>query len=132
MGMRRKQEFFLFAGTGCLICHIQSAGAQDILAVDVAPKMLAILTSRYGKPPLLGNTQSVRTWLGDICELPNYLGRADVVFMNAVFGNLLDPKAALLKCCSLLKDRGCIVISHPLGAFYFLNADSSTLRCKMQ
>jgi hypothetical protein len=37
-------------------------------------------------------------------DLPNYLGwAADAFFFNGVFGNLLDPRAALLKACLMLK-----------------------------
>lgn len=89
---------------------------QDILAVDVSPKMLAALSAAQPEPPpSLGNAATVRTWLGDICELPNHQGRAQCVFMNAVFGNMEDQRAALLKSCILLNASGRIVISHPFG-----------------
>lgn len=105
------------AGTGHLIPHIQSQGVKDILAIDVAPKMLAELEKSYPQPSSLGNEASVRTWLGAFEELPLHQGRADVIFMNAVFGNLLDQHAALLHSSLLLNPGGKVVISHPLGAF---------------
>jgi trans-aconitate methyltransferase len=94
---------------------MHDAGASDILAVDLSPKMLSEIERRFGRAPTLGNSASVRTWLGDICELPDHQGRAQAIYLNAIFGNILDPHAALLKCCSLLQPEGCIVISHPLG-----------------
>lgn len=57
----------------------------------------------------------VRTWLGDFLELPPYQGPFDAVFMNAVFGNLADPRTALLKAALSLKPGGYAVISHPMG-----------------
>lgn len=96
--------------------HLQAAGAQDILSVDLSPKMLAELERRFGPAPTLGNSPAVRTWHGDICELPNHMGRARAVFMNGVFGNIYDPHAALLKACMLLLEGGHVVVSHPLGA----------------
>lgn len=102
-------------GIGCLIPHIQAQGPRDILAVDVSPKMLAEVTARFGQAPTLGNTSTVRTWLGPIEELPPHQGRADAMFMNAVFGNLADPQAALWHACTLLNPGGRVVISHPEG-----------------
>ena len=50
---------------------MQEQGVEDILAVDVAGKMLEALTERYGQASL-GNEKRVRTWLGDICSVPAY------------------------------------------------------------
>lgn len=49
---------------------------QDILAVDVSPAMLAALQQRVGQPSSLGNEPCVRTWLGDVTELPSYQVRS--------------------------------------------------------
>lgn len=87
-----------------------------MLSVDLSPKMLAEVERRFGPAPTLGNSPAVRTWRGDICELPVHLGGARAVFMNGVFGNIHDPKAALLKACTLLLEGGFVVLSHPLGA----------------
>lgn len=50
----------------------QAHGVRDILAVDVAPAMLAELQKRFPAPSALGNDPCVRTWLGDIVDLPAY------------------------------------------------------------
>lgn len=57
----------------------------------------------------------VRTWCGDFLQLPTYLGSAGAITMNAVFGNLPDPREALLKAALLLQPGGCVLISHPMG-----------------
>lgn len=63
----------------------------------------------------LGFSAGVRTWCGDIVDLPAYMGPVDAIFMNSMFGNMYEPDAALLHCALLLKPGGKIVISHPRG-----------------
>lgn len=53
----------------------QARGVQDILAVDVSPAMIAALQQRVGAPSTLGNDACVRTWLGDVTELPSFQAR---------------------------------------------------------
>ena len=57
----------------------------------------------------------VRTWCGDVVDLPNFLGPADAFFFNGVFGNLYNQRDALLRAALMLRPGGCIVISHPMG-----------------
>lgn len=57
----------------------------------------------------------VRTWCGDFLQLPNYMGAANVICMNAVFGNLPDEQEALVKASMLLQPGGYVLISHPMG-----------------
>ena len=57
----------------------------------------------------------VRTWLGDVCDLPAYQGPFHAAFFNAVFGNVADQRAALLAVALQLRPGGHLVISHPLG-----------------
>lgn len=45
---------------------------QDILAADVTPEMIAAVEAHFGKPNVLGNDPCVRTWLGDIVDLPAF------------------------------------------------------------
>lgn len=54
---------------------MQARGVRDILAVDVSPAMLAALQQRVGPPSTLGNDACVRTWLGDVTELPSFQAR---------------------------------------------------------
>ncbi len=60
------------SGTGALIPHIQARGVRDILAVDLAPRMLDVVKERYCVSTL-GNEASVRTWVGDVIDLPRYM-----------------------------------------------------------
>jgi hypothetical protein len=46
---------------------------QDILAVDVSPTMVEALQQRAGPESTLGNDACVRTWLGEVVDLPSYL-----------------------------------------------------------
>lgn len=104
------------SGTGCLIPHMQARGVADILAVDLCSKMLDELTTRYMRVGTLGNELGVRTWVGDIVDLPAYLGKGcDAIFMNGCFGNMYSPREALLRCSLLVKPGGHVVISHPMG-----------------
>lgn len=57
----------------------------------------------------------VRTWCGDVMDLPNFLGPADAFFFNGVFGNLHSPRDALLKAALLMRPGGSVVVSHPMG-----------------
>lgn len=57
----------------------------------------------------------MRTWQGDIIDLPDYMGPADLIFMNGVFGNIHSQEEALLRSSLLLRPGGQIVISHPMG-----------------
>ena len=105
------------AGTGALIPHLQRRGVQDILAVDVCPAMLETLKEDLNarNPPTLGNVPAVRTWEGDVDDIPRYQGPFDCSFFNAVYGNLYSPRDCLLKIALMTRPGGYIVISHPLG-----------------
>lgn len=103
-------------GDGALIPHLQARGVLDIIAIDVCPAMIQALHKRIPSPAsTLGNHPCVRTWVGDIIDLPNYYAPFDAVFFNAVFCNVHDQRQALLRAALLTKPGGWIVISHPLG-----------------
>eukprot|EP00878_Enallax_costatus_P002360 GHUV01002536.1.p1 GENE.GHUV01002536.1~~GHUV01002536.1.p1 ORF type:complete len:437 (+),score=125.17 GHUV01002536.1:127-1437(+) len=103
------------SGTGCLIPHLQSRGVQDVTAVDLSEPMLQQLRKRFPAPGLCGNDPGVRTWTGDFLQAPPYLGPADAILMNAVFGNFYSLREALLKAAMMLVPGGYLVISHPMG-----------------
>jgi len=107
------------SGTGCLVGPLQRRGVRDILAVDLSPSMLASLEARHGQAPPLGNDLAVRTWCGDVVDLPDFaLQGSDAVFFNACFGNVADQRLALLRPALLLRPGGRIVLSHPLGCHF--------------
>lgn len=116
------------AGTGCMVPHLRACGVEDILAVDVSEPMLTELRRAHSSAKtesetgsasatalLLGNTPAARTWCGDFVDLPAYMGPVDAVVFNAVYGNMHDPRRALLRASLLLRPGGRLVISHPLG-----------------
>ena len=102
---------------------------RDILAVDVSQRALAELEARLADPAsgapytpsILGNDLCVRAWVGDVAALPAWQGPFDVTFFNAVWGNLHDPRRALLAVAMLLRPGGSAVISHPLGRAWHAN-----------
>ena len=57
----------------------------------------------------------VRTWQGNVIDLPAFQGPFDAVFFNAVFGHIPDQKAALTAAALRLKPGGHVVVSHPRG-----------------
>ncbi|KAF6257480.1 Flavokinase-domain-containing protein [Scenedesmus sp. NREL 46B-D3] len=103
------------SGTGCLIPHLQARGVQDILAVDVSAAMVQQLQQLHPAPSSCGNYAGVRTWLGDFMQVPAYMGPANAICMNAVFGNFVDLHEALLKAALMLQPGGHLLISHAMG-----------------
>ena len=96
-------------GIGVLIPHIQRSGVRCIVGCDLSAAMLSEAQKRYPK---------VRFWCGDVIELPREMGSFDVVFFNAVFGNMWNQRHALASASAHLTPTGRIVISHPMGAAF--------------
>ena len=99
-------------GTGVLIPYIRSYGVVDIVGCDLSSAMLAVGQERY---------QNVIFWCGDVVDIPAGLGPFDVVFFNAVFGNVWDQRETLCRVSELLRKTGRICISHPLGSRFVAN-----------
>ncbi len=94
-------------GTGALIAPILKAMPSEVVACDLSRKMLAQAKAKYGR--------SVKYVQQDVIDLPGKEGPFDVVFCNAVFGNIYDQRQALKAIHSLLAEGGRLVISHPMG-----------------
>jgi ubiquinone/menaquinone biosynthesis C-methylase UbiE len=99
------------AGVGVLIPYIQAAGAGRCIACELSKGMLDRLKE---------NHPEVETFLCNICELEFPDASMDVIFMNAVFPNITDKRAALENCSRILKIGGRLVISHPEGRDFVL------------
>lgn len=95
------------SGTGALIAHILKTKPSNVVACDLSKGMLDQAKSKYGS--------SVTYVQQDVIDLPGKEGPFDVVFCNAVFGNVYDQRLALQAIQMLLKPGGRLVISHPLG-----------------
>ncbi len=96
-------------GIGVLIPHIQRFGVRYIVGCDLSAAMLSEVQKRY---------PNVRLWCGDVVDTPRELGPFDVVFFNAVFGNMWNQRNALQSASAHLTPVGRIIISHPMGAAF--------------
>lgn len=96
-------------GIGVLIPHIQRFGVRYIVGCDLSAAMLSEVQKRY---------PNVRLWCGDVVDIPRELGPFDVVFFNAVFGNMWNQRNALRSASAHLTPAGRIIISHPMGAAF--------------
>ena len=72
------------------------------------------------------HTAGVRVWQGDFLDLPQYYAPFDAIVMNAVFGNMFDSRAVLLKASLYTKPGGHVVISHPLGRAWHASLAASS------
>ena len=93
-------------GAGVLIPLIESYGPARVLACDLAEQMLARVHRKYPR---------VRVVQADVVWCPLRDGSADVIFMNAMFGNIADKPAACAHAARILKRGGRLVVSHPEG-----------------
>ncbi len=98
-------------GTGALIVHFLELGVkqENVTGVDLSEEMLKIARERF---------PNVKFIKADVLDADTVIGTADqfdAVFFNACFGNIFDQELALQKTHALLRSRGSIVISHPLG-----------------
>ena len=73
------------AGAGVLIPLIENYRPSAVLACDLAEKMLERVIQKH---------PTVRTLRGDIALLSLPSGSVDVIFMNAVYGNIADKPRA--------------------------------------
>ena len=83
----RSGEVVLDVGTGVgvLIPLIQSYQPAAVLACDVAEKMLQRVQNKY---------PAVRTFHADIALLDLASTSVDAIFMNGMYGNIADKRAA--------------------------------------
>jgi ubiquinone/menaquinone biosynthesis C-methylase UbiE len=93
-------------GTGVLIPLIENYHPSAILACDLAEKMLERVNQKY---------PSVRTYRADIALLPLPPESVDVIFMNAMYGNVAEKPRACRNAARMLRARGRLVVSHPEG-----------------
>lgn len=93
-------------GTGVLVPLIKSYRPSAILACDLAEKMLQRVREKYPE---------VRTWRADIALLRLESASLDVIFMNAMYGNIADKPRACRNAARMLRPGGRLVVSHPEG-----------------
>ncbi len=98
-------------GIGVLIPMISAFKPGKMYACDLSEKMLERLKEKFPE---------VETYCCDVVDLQLPDDSIDVVFMNAVFPNILDKEGALLNARRMLKKGGRLLISHPLGRTAFI------------
>ncbi len=93
-------------GAGVLIPLIQTYHPSVILACDLAENMLQRVKQKY---------PSVSTYQADIALLALPSDSVDVIFMNAMYGNIADKPRACRNAARMLRVGGRLVVSHPEG-----------------
>ena len=95
------------AGVGVLIPFLEAYSPSKIFACDLAEKMLERLKTKYPK---------VNIFHCDVAMLPLENGSVDVVFLNAMYGNISDKTLACQNVARMLKIGGRMIVSHPEGS----------------
>ena len=96
-------------GTGALIPDIRRYQPGHIYACDLSNKMLDQVAQRY--PEVERHQCDIRD-----LDLPEI--SVDVIFMNGMYGNIVDKPGAMKNMVRMLRPDGRIVISHPEGRAY--------------
>ena len=93
-------------GVGVLIPLIKSYRPAVISACDLAERMLQRVREKHPE---------VRTYRADIALLKRGPASVDVIFMNAMDGNIADKPRACRNAARMLRPGGRLVVSHPEG-----------------
>jgi ubiquinone/menaquinone biosynthesis C-methylase UbiE len=104
-------------GTGILIPYILKYRPSEIHACDIAEKMLERVKQKFPR---------VIAHLGDISDLPLPDDSLDVAFINGCFSNILDKAKSLDNLYRLLRPKGRLVISHPMGRNFIVELKQHT------
>ena len=94
------------AGVGVLVPLIRRCRPGRIIACDLAERMLERLARKYPE---------VEVRQGDIAALDLPDVSVDVVFMNAMYGNIADKPGAHRNVARMLRPGGRLAVSHPEG-----------------
>lgn len=94
-------------GAGVLIPFILERRPSRVVGCDLSGEMLKLASRRYG--------ESATFLQSDVVDLPGELRPFDVVFCNAMFGNVFDQRQTVEVIDGLLAPGGRLVISHPMG-----------------
>lgn len=95
------------AGVGVLIPFIRAYSPSKIIACDLAEKMLERLKIKYPK---------VNIFHCDVAMLPLKNSSVDVIFLNAMYGNIFDKTLACQNVARMLRRGGRMIVSHPEGS----------------
>ncbi len=98
-------------GTGVLIPYILKYRPSEIHACDLAENMLRRVRRKF--PQVIAH-------LCDVRDLPLPDDSLDAAFINACFSNIMDKSKSLNNLYRLLRRKGRLVISHPLGRDFII------------
>jgi ubiquinone/menaquinone biosynthesis C-methylase UbiE len=104
-------------GTGILIPYIMKCGPSEIHVCDLAENMLRRVKGKF--PQVMAHLCDV----GDL-QLPD--DSLDVAFINACFSNIMNKSKCLDNLYRLLRRKGRLVISHPLGRDFIVELKKHT------
>ena len=104
-------------GTGILIPIIKKYKPGRIHACDLSEGMLEQLRKNY---------PYVKTIMADVRDLKLPEGSIDAAFLNACYPNIVDKAGAFSNISRMMKAKGRIVISHPLGKAFILSLKDVT------
>jgi ubiquinone/menaquinone biosynthesis C-methylase UbiE len=112
-------EVVLDVGAGAGVLHplIWPYRPAVLLACDLAEHMLAHVRA---KDPRVLPVQADVSWL------PVRTATLDVLFMNAMYGNIADKPAACARAAEALRPGGRLVISHPEGKSFVRHLRATT------
>ncbi len=105
------------SGTGILIEYLQKCAPSEIHACDLAENMLRRVKKKF---PL------VITHLCSVRDLGLADDSLDAAFINACFSNILDKAASLDNLHRILRPKGRLVISHPMGREFIVELKKNT------
>ncbi|MCJ7538870.1 MAG: methyltransferase domain-containing protein [Desulfobacterales bacterium] len=100
------------SGTGILIPIIKKYKPGSIYACDLSRRMIEQLKENY---------PYVKTIMADVRDLKLPKGSIDAAFINACYPNIVDKAVAFSNISRMMKAKGRIVISHPLGKAFILS-----------
>ena len=105
------------SGTGILVPIIKKYKPGRVNACDLSRRMLEQLRNNY---------PYAKTILGDVrhLELPEH--SIDVTFLNACYPNIVDKAGAFSNISRMMKAKGRLVISHPLGKAFIVSLQKRT------
>ena len=111
-------------GVGVLLPFILKRNPSRVVACDLSRMMLERVKSKFG--------DSLITLQADVVDIPQNQGPFNVVFCNAMFGNVYDQAETLEAIDRLLSVRERLAISHPMGSSFVrrLKESNPELRLK--
>ena len=97
-------------GVGVLLPFILKCNPSRVVACDLSQAMLERVRARF--------SHGLTTLHADVVDIPADEGPFDVVFCNAMFGNVYDQVETLKAIAGLLSVGGRLTISHPMGSVF--------------